>query len=97
MLCTPKSCFFLTQSHTYLAVGQANLTVERGCSHCKQCQEVERSVHVYNGTPNKATPDVRTRLLYTGHFAVSLASGSFNINVHLYNKGQNFIPQSWPL
>ena len=24
-------------------MGQANLTVKRGCSHCKQCQEVERS------------------------------------------------------
>ena len=39
MLHTPKSC-----SITYaLWTGQCNLTVERGCSHCKQCQEVERS------------------------------------------------------
>ena len=44
MLCTPKSCMF-AQSHAYLTVGQANLTVEKGCPHCKQCQEVERSVY----------------------------------------------------
>ena len=45
MLCTPKSCI-LAQSHAYLTVRHANLTVESGCSHCKQCQEVERSVMV---------------------------------------------------
>ena len=39
MLCTPKSCI----SAQHLTVGQANLTVERGCSHCKQYREVERS------------------------------------------------------
>ena len=27
-----------------LTVGQANLTVKMGCSHCEQCWEVERSV-----------------------------------------------------
>ena len=42
MLCTPKS-HILARSHAYLTVGQANLTVERGCSHCEQCWEVERS------------------------------------------------------
>ena len=42
MLSTPKSCI-LAQSHAYLTVGQVNLTVERGCSHCKQRWEVERS------------------------------------------------------
>ena len=48
MLCTRT----LAQSHAYLTVRQANLTVERGCSHCKQCREVERSalaqVSLYN-------------------------------------------------
>ena len=42
MLCTPKSRI-LAQSHAYLTVGQANLTVKMGCSHCEQCWEVERS------------------------------------------------------
>ena len=37
---------FIMGQHTNLSlhVGQANLTVERGCSHCKQCLEVKRSV-----------------------------------------------------
>ena len=39
---TPKSCI-LAQSHAHLTVGEANLTVKMGCSHCEQCQEVERS------------------------------------------------------
>ena len=39
-----KLCI-LAPSHAHLTVGQANLTVKRGCSHCKQCWEVERSVH----------------------------------------------------
>ena len=43
---TPKSCI-LAQSHAHLTVGEANLTVTMGCSHCKQCQEVERSVRTY--------------------------------------------------
>ena len=38
----PQIMYF-GSSHTYLTVGQANLTVERGFSHCKQCREVERS------------------------------------------------------
>ena len=42
MLFTPKSCI-MGWSRAYLTVGQANLTVKRGCSHCKQCREVERS------------------------------------------------------
>ena len=44
MLCTPKSRI-LARSHAYLTVGQANLTVKMGCSHCEQCWEVERSVY----------------------------------------------------
>ena len=40
MLFTTQILYF----GSYLTVGQANLTVERGCSHCKQCQEIERSV-----------------------------------------------------
>ena len=58
MLCTPKSCT-LAQSHAYLTVGQANLTVERGCSHCKQCREVERStslnLHAWASSSLKVT------------------------------------------
>ena len=42
MLCTPKSRI-LARLHAYLTVGQANLTVKMGCSHCEQCWEVERS------------------------------------------------------
>ena len=42
---TPKSCI-LAQSHTHLTVGEANLTVKMGCSHCEQCQEVERSAKI---------------------------------------------------
>ena len=45
MLCTPKSRI-LARSHAYLTVGQANLTVKMGCSHCEQCWEVERSADV---------------------------------------------------
>ena len=37
-----QSCI-MARSRACLTVGQANLTVKRGCSHCKQCQEVERS------------------------------------------------------
>ena len=48
----PQTSYF-GSLHTYLTVGQANLTVKRGCSHCEQCQEVERSaltqVSLYRG------------------------------------------------
>ena len=40
--------------HAYLTVGQANLTVKRGCSHCEQCREVERSVTVSGGGSSRA-------------------------------------------
>ena len=67
MLCTPKSCIS-AQSHTHLTVGQANLTVERGCSHCKQCREVERSAMVVG--------EVRSTVTFVGEILVA-ANDSF--------------------
>ena len=49
MLCTLNLVLWLDHVHISCTVRQANLTMKRGCSHCKQCQEVERSVEVEVG------------------------------------------------
>ena len=71
----PQIMYF-GSSHTYLTVEQANLTVERGFSHCKQCREVERSAFA-PGPPEFAYANIGS--LYT--IAISLRNSELQRNL----------------